>query len=246
MFRHPTHDCLLANVDGIIVGQRKGLEIKTANARMAEEWGEPGTDLIPTQYVVQVCHYMLVTGYREWDVAALIGGSDFRVYHLRADPEFEAFMLETLPRWWADYVLTGCEPPIDASEASKRYLHRKYPREAGVELAMASAEANRWATVLRAAKAVAKGAGEEILGAENQLKALIGERVGIVGTDYKVTWKKDRDRAVVNWQMVASGLAARLVASYSEARAFIDGVEANATEERPGSRRFIFKGTEEK
>ena len=244
MFRHPAHDCLLANVDGILPGQQRGLEIKTANPRMADQWGEPGTDQIPAQYVIQCCHYMMVTGYRSWDVAALIGGSDFRVYHLRADRELEVYMLETLVKWWQDYVVTGAEPPLDHTDASRRYLHRKFPREADVELAVASREASEWAARLAASRNVIRNVEEEVALAENNLKALIGEKVGMLGEGWKATWKLDRARKVVDWQKVASALAAEMMKENSANSILIEQAEAAATEERPGPRRFLFRSTE--
>jgi len=80
LLRHKKYKFLQANIDRRILGQKKGLEIKTANQYAADDWGEPGTDQIPQYYIPQVMHYMIVTGWCSWDVAVLIGGQDFRIY----------------------------------------------------------------------------------------------------------------------------------------------------------------------
>ncbi len=47
MYRHREHDCLIANIDRYIVGQRSVLECKTSSAYAKNDWGESGTDAVP-------------------------------------------------------------------------------------------------------------------------------------------------------------------------------------------------------
>lgn len=66
---------MLANVDREVVGEKAGLEIKTAGVDQAKYWGE---DEIPDTYYYQCQWYMAVTGYDRWYIAVLIGGNDSR------------------------------------------------------------------------------------------------------------------------------------------------------------------------
>ena len=59
---HPERSWHLASVDGLVMdGDRPAgvLEAKTAGWRMASEWGEDGTDDVPSSYLVQCAWYMI-------------------------------------------------------------------------------------------------------------------------------------------------------------------------------------------
>ena len=63
---------MLANVDGIALcedGKKCIFEAKTASAYKAEQWED---DKIPEEYMLQIQHYMAVTGLYCTYIAALI------------------------------------------------------------------------------------------------------------------------------------------------------------------------------
>lgn len=111
---HKKHPFLRANIDRKVVGERRGLEIKHVGFRMANRWGDSGTSDVAEYYVPQVMHYLLVMDYPAWDVAALIGGSDFRVYQLERDPEWDEILVESGSKFW-ELVQAGTPPEIDYS-----------------------------------------------------------------------------------------------------------------------------------
>lgn len=95
----PGYDYIFATVDGLIVEDPdRILEIKTA--RTAEGWGEPGTDQIPVEYLCQCQHYMMTYNRHITDVAVLIGGSDFRIYHIEASESIHNYMLRAYAEFW--------------------------------------------------------------------------------------------------------------------------------------------------
>ena len=73
LVRHQQHTFMIANLDGVTDDGRV-VEIKTA--RTSQGWGEPGSDQVPQEYLLQAQHHMAVTGLVVADVAVLIGGSD--------------------------------------------------------------------------------------------------------------------------------------------------------------------------
>ena len=90
------------------------VELKTAGPRQADEWGEPGTDEVPDYYLIQVQHQMAVTGRTLADIAVLIAGQDFRVYHLeRSEPIIEK-IIEVEADFW-DRVQRRDPPTADWS-----------------------------------------------------------------------------------------------------------------------------------
>nr|DAI44130.1 MAG TPA: Exonuclease [Caudoviricetes sp.] len=95
----PDHDYIFATVDGLVIEDPdRILEIKTA--RTAEGWGEPETDQIPVEYLCQCQHYMMVYNRHITDVAVLIGGSDFRIYHVEASTEVQNHLLREYANFW--------------------------------------------------------------------------------------------------------------------------------------------------
>ncbi len=95
----PDHDYIFATVDGLVIEDPdRILEIKTS--RTAEGWGEPETDQIPVEYLCQCQHYMMVYNRHITDVAVLIGGSDFRIYHVEASTEVQNHLLREYAEFW--------------------------------------------------------------------------------------------------------------------------------------------------
>lgn len=112
MMASKEHPFMLANIDRKVVGVRKGLECKTADRFTVKNWGEQGSEDIPDYYRTQVEHYMIVTQYPEWDLAVLIGGNDYRDYHIERDPELSEMIIEAEARFW-EGVEKGIAPEFD-------------------------------------------------------------------------------------------------------------------------------------
>ena len=93
-----------ASVDRIVAGQRKILECKTAGSHMAGDWGPSGSDEVPDVYRAQVAWYQHVLDYDDADLAVLIGGRDYRIYHLPRDRELEQMIVHAADSFWTDHV----------------------------------------------------------------------------------------------------------------------------------------------
>ena len=116
--RHPEHPFMLAHLDRTVVGEKCLLECKTAGTYSRDKWGPSGaviddavSDDAPAEYIAQVHHQMLVRGVERADMAVLIGGQDFRIYHLRLDPAFAKILLEIEAEFWHGHVETEIAPP---------------------------------------------------------------------------------------------------------------------------------------
>lgn len=181
---HPQHGFMLATVDGLT---RDGRVFEAKTARTDRGWGEPGTDEVPDAYALQVQHYLAVTGYAIADIAVLIGGSDFRLYHVEADASLQADLIAAEAAFW-QRVLEGRPPePVTYAEAVQRY-----GRSAHAGHVVADAEAIAAWQELVAVRATLKAAGER----EDALKAVLMRALGDAGdtlTDQEgkplVTWK---------------------------------------------------------
>lgn len=126
---HPKYDFIGGNIDAAIKGIKRGVEIKCAFS--AENWGPTGSDEIPLYYLCQIHHYMLITGWEEWVVVALIGGNMFRTYHIDKDLEAEAMLLEEEIEFWTNNVQRRIPPPVDRySKAYANYLMGRVEKNA--------------------------------------------------------------------------------------------------------------------
>lgn len=111
--RHPERPWLLCSPDRMVWIKgwtRRLLECK--NVRQdSEEWGEPGSGLVPAHYLLQCQHQMYVTGVDACDLAALFGGQELRVYALERDEEVLARLLPILEAFWRRVERRDPPPP---------------------------------------------------------------------------------------------------------------------------------------
>lgn len=171
------------------------LELKTANARLADQWVEEP----PLPYVIQVQHQLAVTGYLWGSLAVLIGGQTFRWVDIARNDEFIAVLIEAEAAFWQRLV--DREPPeVDGSESARAALARLYPRERDDVAPVAlPPEADIWDAQRQAALEAIKAAEAQKAEAEAHLKALIGEApAGVLPGGIRYTWQTvDRKGYVV-------------------------------------------------
>ena len=75
MYVSDEHPFMMANVDRLVVGERAGLECKTASPYTADRWKNGN---IPEWYYLQCQHYMKVLEMDRWYLAVLIFGKGFQ------------------------------------------------------------------------------------------------------------------------------------------------------------------------
>jgi len=209
LMQHPEHDCLIATPDFLVIGEERGLEIKTANAWADTGWGPEGTDEIPRHYLVQCLHYMAVTGFPVWDIAVLIGGSDFRIYTVRRDAVFEEILISRLTEWWQTYIVQGAQPPIDGSDGASAYLKAFHPADTAPRIPATDAAQILGKELLSLKEQISELEGREG-SIVNQLKSLIGDAEGMDGDGWLVTWKAAKPKQAVEWERLSQALMERL------------------------------------
>ena len=178
---------MLADLDGVIYenGKMNLFEAKTASAYKQEIW-EKG---IPEEYVLQVQHYMAVTGAEKTYLAALVGGNRFYWKVVRRDEQKIAEIIALEKAFWEENVLAGKEPVPDGSGATTDFLNEKY----------ASSNGN---TILLPEEALGLCRRYEELSGQlnelqdkkdavsNQLKNFLKNNESVVIGEYRVTWKQ--------------------------------------------------------
>ena len=138
--------------------------------------------------MLQIQHYMAVTGYKAAYIAVLIGGNTFRWRLIERDEELIAMLIELESRFW-EYVKNGTPPPIDGSDTCAKYLADKYSESVAKSAVELPFEAEKLLKDYNAACQKLSAVTEEKQLAENKLKRLLGEHeVGTFGENI-VSWK---------------------------------------------------------
>jgi putative phage-type endonuclease len=114
---------MFATLDAARADDGRPVEAKTAGKYVAHEWGEEGTDEIPTEYLIQITHQMVVTSVTEGDVAVLITLDDFRRYPIVLDTELAGMLVETLALFWKR--VENREPPEPTTGEEVERLYRQ-------------------------------------------------------------------------------------------------------------------------
>jgi len=180
------HPFMLANLDGLCNHPEYGpciFEAKTASAYLADEWD----DKIPDSYMLQIQHYMAVTGYRGAYIAVLIGGNTFKWQFIERDEEMIAMLIDLEKEFWG-CVQSDVPPALDGSDASAEFLSKQFPDSISLAVDLPD---TALALIEQHDDSCAKIAQftEQKQEAENLLKQMIGEcELGGVG-DRIVTWK---------------------------------------------------------
>ncbi|MGF6641822.1 YqaJ viral recombinase family protein [Paraburkholderia sp. MM6662-R1] len=146
IIKHPTYPWMLANVDRLIEGERRGLECKNVDAMAyarGDGWGEPGSDQVPDEYLLQCQHYMIVLDYPEWDLAACVGGNRLERYVIRRDPSLEQMIIDGEREFWQRVEQHDAPEPDYAHPTTTALLQRLYP---GTDLAARSNCPPSWST----------------------------------------------------------------------------------------------------
>lgn len=164
MLRHKDHDWMIANLDRMVDGENRVLEIKTAS--QSSEWGESGTDEVPMPYLLQCQHYMAVKGVEMSDLAVFMldRSRDFRIYHIPRDQELIMMLIDQEKEFW-ERVQSARPPELDCKHRSASDLiKRLYPGTNGetIELSPESQEMHNELLTVKADIKVAKSREREL------------------------------------------------------------------------------------
>jgi putative phage-type endonuclease len=192
-FRHPDYPFILATPDGTVEDIKEdfsetncGLEIKNVGARMVSAWDNG----VPDYVELQCRQNMAVLDIDRWDVAALIGGSDFQIFTIERDLELEQTMIEAAKFFWEEYVLKDVPPPENDPGKRRELLKALFPGREGKECnppedVTAFYDACSQLAKLKETEKVLSVEKTEL---ENQIISMIGDDYGIEYDQFRFTW----------------------------------------------------------
>lgn len=204
------HEWLFATPDAqaTVEGEPMIAEAKYVGERVRHHWPpDEMPDMVRAQCLIQ----QRVSGIHRAEVAAWIDPGDDpddeRILSCPWDPDIVADLIDIAGEFWRENVLKDIPPAVDASQSWRAYLEKRFPRDTK-PLDIAPPEADEWVEKRESARRAIALAEHAEAEAENALKAIIGERAGIVRSGrYRVTWKNDK-KGRVSWKQVAEALGA--------------------------------------
>jgi putative phage-type endonuclease len=184
----------------------RGLECKTVSAFALgrdSEWGPEDTDQVPSQYLLQVAAYQALTGCQHWDLAALIGNTEFRIYHFTRDLELEGYLLEEVSRWWRDYVIADTPPP----PSSEMEARQRWPRHDPGKTLNATMDIGLQLRQLAQIKADIRALEAREKAVKDALYPALGDaEIVIYGGEEAATYRANKDGQKIDYPSVVADL----------------------------------------
>lgn len=184
-FINEKYPFMVANIDRRVVGEKAILECKTVNQFGAKEWeGEE----IPASYLVQVQHYIYVTGAEKAYIACLIGGQKFIWKEIERDDELIEMIINAEKDFWK-LVEEKTPPALDGSSAAEKYLKERFKDvQEGTKVALDSKHKEMIEEYLNLKEQI-KELEQETKALENSLKLKIGDNEAGYIDNFLVNWK---------------------------------------------------------
>ncbi|MGL4875152.1 MAG: YqaJ viral recombinase family protein [Clostridium sp.] len=185
-FKHKEFPFMVANIDRRVVGENAILECKTANQYLAKEWED---EEIPASYLLQVQHYLAVTGMKKGYIAVLVGGQKFIWKEIERDEELIELIISEEKEFWKR-VQDKNPPALDGSSAAEKYLNERY-KNVDTELSVKfTSDFDVEFEKLNELKENEKEIKEQIKEIENKTKDALGEAECGSSNSYVASWKQ--------------------------------------------------------
>jgi len=183
---HEKYNFIGANIDRRVVGEDTILECKTCSAWKAKEWeGEE----IPKEYILQVLHYLAVTGASMAYIAVLIGNQRFAYKAVKRNEKLISQIINKEVSFWNNFVEKN-EMPMIITKNDADALYELFPLaepESEIQLADNAAQLFETRQSLLSDKKHIVGLLEKT---DNEIKALLKDKeIGKVG-NWIATWKE--------------------------------------------------------
>lgn len=185
MYVSDEYPFMMANVDRLVVGERAGLECKTASPYSSELWKD---GKIPEWYYLQCQHYIKTLEADGWYLAVLIFGKGFQYTYIQRDEELLNDLVTIEKEFWEDHVQAGLMPSPDGSKGADELIQKYFHSTTGVTTRMVGldeqiARRNELAGLVKKMQTEQKAI-------EQELKMYLGKEQAQIGISdkFRVTW----------------------------------------------------------
>lgn len=184
MYVNDQNSFMMANVDRLVIGERAGLECKTASPYSSDRWKDGN---IPEWYYLQCQHYIKTLEMDGWYLAVLIFGKGFQYTYIERDEEMLQYLVSIEKDFWENHVQAGVLPSPDGSKGADELIQKYFhDREGIVQLKGFDeqiARRNELAGLVKKLQMEQKAI-------EQELKIYLGKEQAQVGISdrFRVTW----------------------------------------------------------
>ena len=189
ILRHKSIEFIGASLDAVAA---RTIVVDAKTARLRKAWGEPGTDQVPIEYLIQMMHYLAVTDLAVADLAVLFGDFDFQIYRIQRDEELVQQILAAEQTFWTEHVLPGIPPgAMSTADGLKLFPQASLPK---IYLQASAQQLQQLAQLATVRQAISRleQVQEEL---EAQLKAAIGSTTGLqCGRRLLASWSNVKGR----------------------------------------------------
>lgn len=188
VFQSKEHPFMLADFDRLVIGlpegKKAGLECKTVSPYSADKWKD---GIIPLHYQMQVQHYLAVSGFDCWYIAALIFGKEFIIRKIERDEELIQYLVTIEERFWKENVIARVMPVPDGSENCSEMIAKLYFK-ADKEKSVTLNGCNELLARRQELDGLIKKMEKEKTAIEQKVKLEMQEAAYGITADYKVSW----------------------------------------------------------
>ena len=218
LLTHPELSWAVTSLDFVRVGEPTIVEAKTSRAG---RWD----DGLPQDVEAQTRWQMLVSGYRRVHVALLRSGSELQCFDVEHDDATAAGLVAIAEDFRRRLAEGG---PFAENAAS---VKARWPTDNGSEMVAdaETAEAVRTLVATREQRKALEGQEDAI---ETAIKTRMADAATLIGSGYRITWRRTKDQTTTDWKLVADGLLRQLPETEREA---LVGLHSMV---RPGFRPF--------
>lgn len=170
-----------ANIDREVIGESAILECKTTSKLNLHKFSEGD---YPSNYYVQVMHYMAVTGAQKAYIAVLVLQEGFYWFEVNRDEkEIEALMNAERQFW--EYVTRQEEPPVISADADALYQAHPTSDGTSIDLFGRAGQMSRYLQIKEQIKALETEADT----ISTTIKQELGDHESGSDGGYTATWK---------------------------------------------------------
>ncbi len=138
--------------------------------------------------MLQIQHYMSVTGYKGTFIAVLIGGNTFKWKYIERDVEIIEMLIHLEAAFW-EHIVNNTPPPLDGSEASEKFLSDRFPESIPQSRIILPPEADVLIKEYDKETAILNEAAERRQRAETLLKEMLGDNESGTSENRIISWK---------------------------------------------------------
>ena len=192
IYQSEEHPLLLADFDRLIVGQKAGLECKTVSPFSADKWAD---GKIPAHYMAQVNHYLAVSGFDCWYIAALIFGKELVIHKITTDKEVLNNLIAKEEHFWKYNVMPEIPPVPTGSEGDTQQINQLYSADDRNK----TADLNSIRDLLDKRQELSdqiEQMEQEKMAIEQQVKLQMQDAAYGIAPGYKVSWVSSESKRV--------------------------------------------------